>query len=467
VRKLVEFVKTIKSKIIPTPDTAQEVEPIATPDVEVNETNQTPDVEQDKPDEPNESNEPSEPAQPPEEPAVTTDTEPPELPPLAAQPPEIVIQPPELVIQPPELVAPRLKRDSEPEPEPTMDAETEQPEQPPIRNEEITKPRHRPPRRLIIIAAAGILLIGLTITLTFLLRGNSDIFQPTTRGMQVYFFNARAGELQPENLPVSPRGFYVLSHMAGLNWVSSALENLDRPPSGNLLSTWPDTATILDYNLDERILVITLHPSYLETPPLQEALFRSALTLTMVTGPYVDDVVLRAGDSTWKESAATIDNVPEISPARLANVQVVLYLIDESGEGLIRTYYTIADANPREQVQVALDRLITGSPFEGAVSLIPTDTRVNVLTDTEIRSIYVNFSGELSRFSGSPFQANLMISSIVNTVFANSVDLRQVFFLIDSAWESSFHGVADFNRGFEYDETVMMGFVPPTEDDDE
>jgi len=325
-----------------------------------------------------------------------------------------------------------------------------------------------PSKRTMAIAAFAFAVICVIVAVAVIMRGNSDIFTPAQRGMQVYFFNARAGRLHSEELSINPRDFrYSPTHPGGLNWVSSALANLQRPPSGNLISTWPDTATILGYDLDDRTLVIIFLDSYLETPPLQEALFRSALTLTMTAGPYVDDIILHAGDSTWVESAATIDNSPEISPARLANVQVVLYLIDESGEGLIRTYYTIADANPREQVQVALERLIEGSPIEGAVSLIPADTRVSVLSDTEIRSVYVNFSGEFSRFSGSPAQAHLTIASIVNTVFGNSADLRQVFFLIDSVWENNFHGVSYFNRGFEYDETVMMGFVPPEEEEDE
>ena len=365
-------------------------------------------------------------------------------------------------LQPPTLVTPLAKQDS------TDDITPEEIDA--LQEEDIIEGNKilswfSGSKRIVAIGAVALIVICVGIAATILLRGNRDIFLQTQQEMRVYFFNSSAGHLNYEELAVNPRDF-IQPYGGSLNWVSLALANLQRPP-GNLASTWPDTATVINYDLDDRTLVINFLDDYLETPPIQEALFRSALTLTMVSGPFVDEVILVAGDSIWAESAFTIDNSPAISPARLANVQVVLYLIDESGEGLVRTYYTIPDANPREQIRVALERLIEGSPIEGAVSLIPPETRVNVLSDTEIRSVYVNLTGEFSRFTGSPAQANLMIASMVNTVFGNSADLRQVFFLIDSVWENSFHGVSDFNRGFEYDETVMLGFVPEEEEEDE
>jgi len=298
-----------------------------------------------------------------------------------------------------------------------------------------------------------LLLVCGIIVLTFALRGRvQDIFAPSHQTMQVYFFNPQAGQLQAENIPITAQDF---------NWVFAAFANMQHAPGRNLSSTWPETIPLPVYAHHERTIFLTFDESYLELSPFDEALFRSALTLTLTAWPYVDEVVFRTGDYYREESSTTVFNAPLLSPARLANVSVVLYFACESGEGLLRDYAVVMDVNPRETELVALERLIAGPAPEGTVSLLPAETRVRILRDVETRSIYVNLSGEFStRFSGGSAQAQLAVQSITNTVLSNSVwDIRHVFFLIDSARESQFHGVPDFDRGFEYDETVMAGFT--------
>jgi len=307
-------------------------------------------------------------------------------------------------------------------------------------------------RRIIIVAAVVLPLICVGIILTFALRGRmQDIFTPTQQTMRVYFFNPQAGELQAENIPITQ----------DFNWVLTAFENMQHPPGRNLSSTWPETILPPVYAHHQQTVFLTFDDAYLQLSAFDEALFRSALTLTLTAWPYIDEVIFRIGDNYRGESNATVFNAPMLSPARLANVSVVLYFVCENGDGLIRDYAIVRDANPRETELVALERLIAGPVPEGATSLLPAETRVRILRDVETRSIYVNLSGEFAaRFSGGSAQAQFAVQSIVNTVLSNSVwDIRQVFFLIDSARESQFHGVQDFDRGFEYDESVMVGFV--------
>jgi len=206
--------------------------------------------------------------------------------------------------------------------------------------------------------------------------------------------------------------------------------------------------------------------SYLEILPLQEALFRSAFTLTMLGLPFVDNVIIRAGNHQWAETTETIQNAPTISPVRLVDTQLILYFIDELGEGLVREYFEATDVDFQQLAREALERLIEGPTIEGVVSLVPSETRIrNVVSVTETASIYVSLSGEfLTRFSGSTAQASQMIYSIVNTVIENSpqgVRPWQVFFLIDSDRRDEFHGVTDFDTGFEYNERIVFGFVEP------
>ena len=324
-------------------------------------------------------------------------------------------------------------------------------------------------KRVITISVIAFLLICGGIALIFALRGPvQDIFMPAGQVMRVYFFNSQTGTLQGENIPVELQDFggHESPGERESYWVNAAFANMRRPAGRGLSSTWPEAVYVIGYFVDDRVLSLTFSESYLELPALDEALFRTALTLTLTAGPYIDEVVMRIGDNGRTETAATVFNVPELSPARLANITVVLYYACESGEGLVRDYAVVRDANTRETDLAALERLIAGPVPEGAVSLIPAETRVRVLRDPDTRGLYVLLSGEFStRFSGGPAQAQLAVQSIVNTALSNSVfDLRQVFFLIDSARESQFHGVHDFDRGFEYDETVMVGFVPEEED---
>jgi len=314
-------------------------------------------------------------------------------------------------------------------------------------------------RKRAIIVAVAIFLICCGIALIFILRGRvQDIFTPTGREMRVYFFNSQAGQLQAENLPINTRDFrFSLPWENDLNWIYAAFANMQRPPGRNLSSTWPEAVYPIDYIIDERILFLSFNESYLEMPPLEEALFRTALTLTMTAGPYIDKVIMRTGAQDRVESPTTVFNAPHISSARLANLNTILYFVCESGEGLVRDYSIIENANQRETELEALERLISGPVPDGAVSFIPTETRVRVLRDVDTRSIYIILSGEFStRFNGSHAQAQLTIQAIVNTALSNSVwDIRQVFFLIDSARESQFHGVQDFDRAFEYDEIIL------------
>ena len=316
----------------------------------------------------------------------------------------------------------------------------------------------------IILSAVTLLAIA-SVALFFVMRGNGQIRTPGvgTGAIQIYFFNPSEGRLYAESRP--------WPHGTQRDWVNAAVGHLRFPPnSNNLSSTWPDinpllgaeeVPFLLDFTITEGTLYATFYESYLTMAPLQEALFRSAFTLTMVGFSFIDDVVIRVNEHEWAESAMTIANAPAISPSRIANTQLILYFIDESGEGLVREYYTAIDVDTQQRVRVAVERLIDGPTIEGAFSAIPAETRVRaVISVAEPPSVYVNLSSEfLTRFSGGPAQANLMIAAIVNTVLSNSPSARQVFFLIDSAREEHVPGIGDFSFGFEYNETIMMGYV--------
>lgn len=288
--------------------------------------------------------------------------------------------------------------------------------------------------------------------------------------MHVYFFNPSQGRLEPEVRPW-PEGDV-------RDWLYALAWHLESTPvTAGLNSTWPQTENgglIVDMLMsgdDSDVLVVYLTDDYFNMPPLEESLFRSAFTLTMVGMAFIDSVkfVVNTEDGVyteWVESAATIANNPSITPARLSNVQFTLYFIDESMEGLVTEIYDATNVDIQQRGLFALQQLIEGPQMAGSFTAIPSETRIRDVTpDVDAGGIYVNLSSEfVTNFSGTPAQARLMIYSIVNTVVYNTPgSFRRVFFLVDSERLEQFHGVGDFKMAFNFNERIMMGFVEEEE----
>ena len=295
-----------------------------------------------------------------------------------------------------------------------------------------------------------------------------------THYMPVYFFNSSAGRLDAESRP------WQSTEMTIDFWIVEAINHMREGPRGSLSGIWPDNLPFAELikdlymqgiwddegNLLEQLLVITFSELYNDISPIDEALFRSALTLTLTGLPYVDGVLFRVesggGEYVWEsaEYASSITNAPEhITALRLSNATFTFYFIDESGDGLVTQVYSAVNVNSRQQGRAALEHLIGRTPPDGAVNIIPPDTRIlDVSADTGV--IRINLSGEfLSGFSGSVSHARLMIYSIVNTVLQNTqATANRVFFLINSRRVEQFHGVGDFHLGFTYNEAIMMGY---------
>ena len=341
--------------------------------------------------------------------------------------------------------------------------------------EEVKKPKFKIFMPGIILGAVAILAVG-SIALALVLRGQGrDIFSGNQ--MQVYFFHPTEGRLVSESRP------WPYGHQ--LNWVEAAISHLRFPPnSRHLASAWPainpllgveETPFLKNVSIDNDTgtAILEFYESYLDMAPLQEALFRSALTLTLTNLTFIHQVEIRVEDRVFTEDATTIANQPVVSAARLANTQLILYFIDETGEGLVRQFYNAVEIDTMQRARYALEILIHGAgddtSFSHLSSGIPSETRINAIIPVSVghtNNVYVNLSTDfLTRFSGGPTQARLTTAAIVNTVLANTTSGRQVFFLIDSAREEHVHGIGDFSGAFEYDDSLLLGFIPNQEAD--
>ncbi|MCL2385953.1 MAG: GerMN domain-containing protein [Defluviitaleaceae bacterium] len=315
----------------------------------------------------------------------------------------------------------------------------------------------------IIAGVLGIVIVGV-VALVVVIDFSSDGY--VLERVPIYFFNAGQGELEAEYQNLPQVGLY--------GQIDTVLGYFFSRPSGSgLLHVLPagvDSRGLLtEIYVDDDMLVASFSEIYQNMSAVDEAIFRSAFTLTMVGLPQVERVKFRTvgynGEAgrEWVESAATVANNPFISSTRRATQNFILYFVDESGEGLIYRRYTVADVDTHRRLHHLIELLIAEQNAAGIMPLIPTETRV---LDVQQHSpgIYIDFSSEFQRFSGNSTQANLMLQSITHTINANHHGTRlDVFFLVDSRRWEDFHGVSGFNLGFSVDETVMLGFTPPEE----
>jgi germination protein M len=248
---------------------------------------------------------------------------------------------------------------------------------------------------------------------------------------------------------------------------------MEDPINPSLSRIWPhvDFADFFrGFYFDGVVLIVMFSDLYREMSPLEEALFRSAFTLTMVGMGFIETVELHIEGAegvlptVYRETSRTIANSPPVSPTMLSSGQFTLFFIDESGEGLVTEIYEATDVDQHQRERFLIQRLIEGPSNEGTFSAIPEGTRVRDVTPDAVAGVYVNLSREfLTQFSGSSTQARMMLYSIINTLTFN-LGHRRVHFLIEAERLEQFHGVVDFHLGFTFDETMMLDYSPPEDE---
>lgn len=318
-------------------------------------------------------------------------------------------------------------------------------------------------KKNIIILSVAVGVVVLAVLLGVLIsRGFEDY---RAGRLPIYFFNSSSGWLEVEFRELPQTNLYQQAKVV--------LEYISQGPRGSaLMGLWPVGVEIHEfvtdmYVDDQNYVKLWFSDLYENFAPIDEALFRSSITLSMSGLPFVEGVIFHLEDREIHESTKTIANNPFISPAHRRAEDFTFYFVDESGEGLVSVNYHMPDVDLHRRTTRMIERLIEQqAEQEGIMSLIPPETRVrSVLIEPQNPGIYVDLSIEFHRnFSGTPFQAYMMLQSITHTVLANNT-ANQLFFLIDSERWDDFHGVSDFNLEFMMDETAMLGFVLPDIED--
>ena len=347
-------------------------------------------------------------------------------------------------------------------------------------------------RKLLIggLGIAGVLIMAVaTVFIVYYMRATG------TDRMYVYHFNAGAGRFESVARPW-PEG----DEDAQIRAVLGSL--FANPQEASLTSTWPEmefeTAFwefLTDIFLYEGTLVARFSEMYHEIPPLEEALFRMAFTMTFERLDFVNGVKIVVDEGEWRDilrliagehdydyeehdpeevaeriaerlqallTPESIANDPTISPARLTSRTFNLHFIDESGEGLVIETFRESGFDLHNWESIIIQRLIEGpspeSGLGGAFSAIPPETVVRGHR-ADGPAIYINLSSDFNaRFSGSPTLANLMIHTIVNSLTHTIPSYQRVHFLIESVRMEQFHGVPYFDQAFVRDDSLMLAY---------
>ena len=312
-------------------------------------------------------------------------------------------------------------------------------------------------------------MIAFLVLLICLIAGALFIFlRPQSYGTEiyVYFFNPSTGVFETEirnipNVDIEARISLALGHLRST------------PSTSSLTSTWPvnDNGDFLHFDIrfalhratDTLVLAIFLY----DLPPLNKTLFNSSIVFTLegivsriiisyednlakiiyLLDHYEDEDI--QGRSAIEHMLIHADNNPSITPGRVAIRAFTLYFANDSGDALVSETYISTEVDLFQIGSFAMQLLINGPSIDGAVALIPPETRVISVEALDI-NIYVNLSGEFhSRFTGDISMARLMILSIVNTLERiPDITASRVNFLIDSEPMEHFHGINDFHMGF-------------------
>ena len=329
-------------------------------------------------------------------------------------------------------------------------------------------------QKLLPIALLVFLGVGFLVS-ALVLNAWNDAPAPSPR---VYYFNAATGMPEGVTVPI-PEGERLMQINDRINRFYN--------PRGGLTGLWPDGLGLIAVTYFEDMVGLAFPREYWDMSPLEEALFRVGLVLTLLELPEVERVAIWVDNEyerqpvffeewfplwadeehEWEGERVTLRTEtleslyfrPQISPGMMASRTITLYFVCIYGEGLVTE--TIVDdyVDMQRLAEKKLQLLINGPTQDNAMHIIPPETRIRVI-DLEAGNMYVDLSGDfMSRFSGSRELARLMLQSIVNTLTLNGNNqerVNNVFFLIDSDRYDVFHGVLDFDAAFTYDHDIIL-----------
>jgi len=326
------------------------------------------------------------------------------------------------------------------------------------------------------IKISGAIILALVVVYSLITVYTGDIRPNTENMVNVYFFNPAAGRLEAERR-VLPEGDYDYREIASYLWGILISE----PESTALTSVFPENLVpgvegsvelrLLQTTREERgarRLEVLLNEDYLDTSPVAEILFRSAVVWTFTELDWISDVefFLNGAPLTRLDGnpigLMNRDNVlimPQITMEHIVRRTVELHFVNSALTGLVIERRTVEIPSNLTIERVVLNELMRGPATPGLISLIPSETVINdVYTESLTMTCYVDLNPafDLRLMPGTPSR-KLAVYSIVNTLTGlGGSDISEVQFLINGERPTGRNLEIDLSQSFEFNESLVI-----------
>ena len=279
-------------------------------------------------------------------------------------------------------------------------------------------------------------LTGLFLALALLLTacgGGKSSAQGTA--ISVYYLRKTAYQTNGELLtPVK------LNVSSSENAVQKAVEALAKTPAGDKLqSPLPEGVTIMNAALSDGTATVSLNDAYLDAAPVDQAVLKSCLVLTLFSVPDVTGVSVCVGSETVEAKLTAEDVILSNTIVSANKAQVRLYFPHNDGKTLGCEYRTITVDEDNTAERRILEALLAGPEDGGLTRAFPTGTIVSsVYTQDSVCT--VSLSGLVSDQAGrTKTQGELAAYAVVDSLTALA-GVRSVQILIDGQQVSSLWG---------------------------
>lgn len=231
-----------------------------------------------------------------------------------------------------------------------------------------------------------------------------------------------------------------LSVAAGENGVEKAVKAIAAVPADEKLqSPLPTGVTITDAALADGTVSVGLSENYLDAAPIDQAVLKSCLTLTLCSLSDVSSVSLHVGSETVEEKLQTEDVLLTNTVISPQKAQVRLYFPRTGGKTLGSEYRTITTDENNTAERRILEAILAGPEDQSLSRAFPVGTIVgSVYTQDSVCT--VSLSGISPDESGrTQTEGKLAAYSLVDSLTALA-GVKSVQILVDGKTCSSLWG---------------------------
>ena len=296
----------------------------------------------------------------------------------------------------------------------------------------------------------------------FVACGNDDLQDEVTNKeeLNVYFISQLDGSLLAEKIFPDPKEID-----SNEKKVQTAIKALIKGPQAtSFLPVIPNSIQVDQVELSEGSAKIKISGKYKDLTIQQQMIMRASFVRTLTSLPFINSVEFMVNDEPlsspegvsigpiYKDDIVLVQPDPK-PPTTVQNV--VLYFVDEQGQGLVAENRKIQISSNIPLEKYIVEELIKGPQNNNNIHTVPPETKINDIK-TKDGVCQIDLSSEFkSKHPGGSTGELFTIYSIVNSLTESSPKVRKVAFLIDGKKQTEYKGHLDLSALFERDESLI------------